>query len=1121
MRVWIRRSAAALALLLGLWGGVGEVSAQDQGQIAGTVKDSEGGVLVGATVTATNVDTKLALVVYTGENGSYLITPIPVGFYDVVVELSGFRSYSVTRLKIDAAMRATVDARLEIGQMTESTTVQASTAALQAETGQIGRLIEARQVVDLTLAGRNPIVLPLMKAGVVGTNFSAFNPTSLDGAALSISGGQRAGNNITFDGVPAIRTRIESSGAMIGQLNPDAVEEVQILTSTYRAEYGRAMDGQVRFVTKSGTQRFHGTGSYFFRDESLDANSWLRNRSPNADENRGPAPFEFGQPGYTIGGPVFIPGRFNAGRSKLFFFASQEWTRWHRAETNTQTVPTEAMRRGDFSELLDPANPFFRRARAIIDPQTGQPFPNNIIPRDRLSANGLALLNMYPLPTPGFQLGTANLIQSAPNPQDSRKDTYRLDFMPTSGQRLTASGTNFTYKADDAFRSGFMHSATRWDRPNYTARGSWTAVLSPRLVNELNVSYANDVVRMSLVDNVSPTGAPLWAREQYGFDFPYVIAGEKRVENRIPTITATGFGTLDGSSKPGWSSGPMFRVDQNMTWAPSSAHSVKFGATFEHAQQNNADQIALNQNGRFFFLDTGHPQSTGMAIANVALGLFNDYDEVGPAADTRLRSNSIEAYVQDTWKATPNLTLELGLRYAYHQPWYAEWNDISNFDARYFDPANRAIVDRRGGFIVSGDPYNGIVLPGDSFGPGAVAADVPGIDRLFHGLPRGFATAQGNAFAPRFGLAYRMSERMVVRLGAGIFHNRQHHPSGSLFRNAPNQPVINIALGSVDNPGGGTRQQFPQGLGSIDPNEMRYPTAYSYSVSLQRELPFKLVLDVAYVGKQGANLPRERNINQMAAGTLQANPGVNPNALRPYEGLGVVRELSHTGSSDYDSFQASLDRRFSSGLGFGVAYTFSKSRDDLTTPYDAFAFQRAPSDLDRPHLLNFNFIYELPFFRQRGGLLGAALGGWQITGVTFISSGAPLSVVDATDIAGVGTGSGQQPWNLVGDPTVSGSRGLGDLWFNPDAFAQPAAGTFGNAGIKSLRGPGSFTSDLAVFKNVRWNDQFTTQFRVEAYNFLNHPLLGSPDVNPRSGTFGYITSKSGSRTMQLAVKVMF
>lgn len=1120
LRRWVVRHGAWIACLLVLGGAV-EASGQDHGQIAGTVKDGDGGVLVGATVTATNVDTRLAHTAHTGVNGAYVVTPVPVGFYDVVIELSGFRSYSVSRLKIDAAMRATLDARLEIGSMTESVTVQASTATLQGETGQIGRMIEGRQVVDLTLAGRNPIVLPLMKAGVVGSNFSVFNPTSLDGAALSISGGQRAGNNITFDGVPAVRTRIETSGAMIGQLNPDAIEEVQILTSTYRAEYGRAMDGQVRFVTKGGTQQFHGTGSYFFRNDALDANTWVRNRSPNASENSGPPAFTFGQPGYTIGGPVLLPGKFNADRTKLFFFASQEWTRWRRDETNTQTVPTEAMRRGDFSELLDPGNPFFRRTRVLVDPLTGQPFPNNVIPTDRLSRNGLALLNMYPLPTPGFQLGTANLIQTAANPQDSRKDTYRLDYNMSSSQRLTFSGTNFTYKADDAFRSGFTHASTRWDRPNYTTRGSWTGVFSPRLVNELTVSYANDIVRMTLVDNLSPGGQEQWARDQYGFDFPYVITGPKRLENRIPTITVTGFSTLDGSSKPGWSSGPMLRVDQNLTWSPNSTHNFKFGATFEHAQQNNADQIALNQNGRFFFVDSGNPQGTGLAIGNVALGVFNDYDEIGPAADTQLRSNSIEAYVQDTWKATHRLTLEIGVRYAYHQPWYAKANDISNFDAAYFDVANRARVDRTGGYIVSGDPYNGIVLPGDSFGEGALAAGTPGIERLFHGLPRGFAEASTNAFAPRFGLAYRVNDQTAVRLGAGMFHNRQHHHSAALFRNAPNQPRVDVALGSVDNPGGGARRDFPQNLGAVAPDDMKYPTAYSYSLSVQRELPFKMVADVAYVGKTGVNLPREANINQMVAGTRQANPGVNPNALRPYEGLGAIRLFSHTGESSYHSFQASLDRRFSSGLGFGISYTYSKSIDDLTTPYDSYNIVRALSVLDRPHMLNFHFLYELPFFRSRGGILGTALGGWQLTGVTFVTSGVPLSVVDSSDIAGVGSGSASQPWNLAGDPTISGGRDIGELWFDPTAFSQPAQGTFGNAGLFILRGPRSVTSDLAVFKNFRINGRFTTQFRVEAYNFLNHPLLANPDTNPRSGTFGYVTSKDGARMMQLAVKLLF
>jgi hypothetical protein len=1096
---------------------------QDEGQIAGTARDVTGAVLPGVEVAARNISTQLTLVAHSGDSGVYLITPVPVGVYELTMELPGFRRLVQTGVRVEAGTRTTVNATLQLGEIEESVTVSASSAIIQRETAQIGRLVEARQVVDLTLGGRNPIVVPLLKAGVVGGDFSSFNPTSLGGAALSIAGGQRAGNNITFDGVPAVRTRIETSGALVGQLNPDTIQEVQILTGTYRAEYGRAMDGQVRFVTKSGTQNFHGTISHFFRNSALDANTWVRNRSPNVDESRRPAPFRFNQPGYTIGGPVFIPGKFNTDRTKLFFFVSQEWVRWRREQTNTTTVPSEAMRRGDFSELLDPANPFFRRTRVVRDPLTGQPFPGNVIPADRQSRNGMGILNMYPLPTPGFQLGTANLIQTQPNPQDQRKDSLRLDYY-FGNQRLTFGGTGYSFKSEDAFRGSFPHGSTEWDRPNYTGRIAWTSTISPRLINEFTFSAANDLVRMYLVDKRSAAGIPLYVRDQYGIDFPYVIPGPKRVENRIPTAAITGFTSIDGSSKPGFSNGPILRWEENMTWMVNPAHNLKFGASFEHAQQNNADQVARTQNGWFVFTDTGHPLATGVAVANVALGVFNDYDEVGTAANTLLRSNSIEAYFQDTWKATPELTLEMGIRYSYHQPWYAKWNDISNFDERFYDPDRRAVVHPVGGYIISGDPFNGIVLPGDGFPPGAegnaLAAGIPGIERLFQGLPRGFAEAPKDAFAPRFGVAYQLSHMTVIRAGAGLFHNRQHHHSGALFRNAPNQPRVDVAYGSVDDPAGGDLRDFPQNMGIVE-RFMEYPTAFNYSLTVQRELPFGMAVDVGYMGKNGRDLARERNINQMGPGTRQANPGINPNALRPWEGLGALRQFSHTGSSSYHSLQISLDRRFQDGLGFGVSYTFSKTIDDIATPYDSFNIVRSLSVMDRPHLFNYNFIYELPFFRHRGDWVGSWVGGWQITGVTFINSNSPLSVTDTTDVAGVGAGSAAQPWNLVGDPKLSGSRGVGELWFNPAAFQVPAAGTFGNAGLGILRGPTQTSWDLALFKNFRTSERITTQFRLEAYNFPNHPQLDNPTTNPRSGAFGYINSKSGARSLQVGLKLTF
>jgi hypothetical protein len=357
-------------------------------------------------------------------------------------------------------------------------------------------------------------------------------------------------------------------------------------------------------------------------------------------------------------------------------------------------------------------------------------------------------------------------------------------------------------------------------------------------------------------------------------------------------------------------------------------------------------------------------------------------------------------------------------------------------------------------------------------------------------------------------------------MGAGLFYARQMLLNGSLFRNAPNQPRVDVTNGLVDAPGGATVRNFPFTLGAVDLN-FPAPRSYTYSLSIQRQLPGVVLLEVAYVGKTGTNLERLRNINQMFLGTIQKNPGITANALRPWLGLGAINYNSHDGRSSYNSLQISADRRFHAGLGFGVSYTFSKSIDNTQTPYNAYNWVRALSSLDRTQMLNINYVYELPFFRSSKGLTGSLVGGWQLSGVTFFRSGSPMSVTDSTDIAGVGPGSGSQPWNLIGDTAASGERGINHLWFNTGAFALPATGTFGNAGLNILRGPGFQNWDMALFKSFRIKEDVTTQFRFEVFNFPNHPNLDNPVTNPRSGSFGLITSKSGERNVQLGLKILF
>jgi hypothetical protein len=517
-------------------------------------------------------------------------------------------------------------------------------------------------------------------------------------------------------------------------------------------------------------------------------------------------------------------------------------------------------------------------------------------------------------------------------------------------------------------------------------------------------------------------------------------------------------------------------------------------------------------------------------VANLAMGNFDNYIERGPAAYSLLRSRGVEWYAQDTWKARPNLTFEIGVRYSNFQPWFAKWNDLANFDPAYWDPSRAAVMDRTGGFIISGDPYNGIVLPGtgypDSAKGRAYGATVAGVDRLFRNQPRGLVNYYQNAFAPRFGVAYRpFGNKTVIRAGAGLFHHRQMQNQNALLRNAPNQIEVSVQNGFLDNPGG-TARNYPYNFLAMS-RDAKIPTAYSYSFSIQRELPGSMALDVSYVGKTAVNQERTNSLNNFAPGTIQANPGVNPAALRPYLGLGTINWTTRDGRVNYNSLQVTLDKRFQRGLSFGIAYTFSKSLSNLmnqispSQAYDPTRFVKGPDELDRTHVLNTNFIYELPFWRGTTGWRHGVLGGWQLSGVYFVRSGSPLSVVTTVDIAGIGVGAGPQPFNVAGDTKMSGDKGIGLKWFNTGAFTRPAPGTFGNAGLGIIRGPGFQNFDLALFKDFRVMERMNAQFRLESFNLPNHPILSNPGTDPLAGTFGLVTSKYNQRNIQLGLKFRF
>jgi hypothetical protein len=1098
----------------------------DRGTISGTITDQQGGVVPGVTVTVINLSTQQSRSTITDGSGFFTLPLLEPSRYDITAELDGFKKVTRPNIQLDAGGSVKVDFSLEPGAMTEVVTVTAEAPALQTDV-TIRKTVEAKDMELLSFSGRNPIGVAGLKAGVSGGAFNSRGFDDLGNGGFNINGSRADENNITIDGATAIRTR--SSGAIIGIQNVDAIQEVQVLTANYMPEYGRSSGGQIRFVTKSGSNRYSGSASFFLRDESLQANTWARNRSTNPDDNSGPAPFDYKQYGYAFGGP--IPGEMF--KDKLFFFGAQEWVNFFQDSTNTATVPTLLMRQGNFSELLDPNNGFYSGARIIRDPLTGQPFPGNIIPANRLSPTGVAMMNRYPEPTPGFRQGAANLIQTSPNPRDQRKDNIRFDYRLNNTNQISYRFSRSNWVAIDAFRGSFPFARTDWERPNFTSTASWTSTLTNNLINELTYTFSRDDVFI----NVCECGN----FQRGGINYPYVFQ-EKEIFDKIPTINVSGFSGIDGGPYPAFSSGPIHTL-QNTSTLVRGRHTFKAGFQFEYSGEDDFDQINVNatpggtnnQNGAFTFNDS----LSGAGISNMALGLFANYAELGQRNFTKWRAAAIDAFVQDSWRPTSKLTVEGGVRWVYWPPWYSTTNNIANFDERFYDHNNEAVMVN--GRLVSGPRFNGMVLPGDGFEGDArdsVVAQDPRVLALFSGQPRGFSETHKNAFEPRLGVSYSLNEKTVLRASGGVFHNRVTlNDSTLLGGNVPFQPQVTIANGSADLPAGGTvgGADLPFTVTSQDP-VFKHPTSYMMAASVQREIPAGFVVDVSYVRRRGLYLQRERNINQLLPGTIQANPGVNVAGLRPYTGYGVIRLSENAGNSVYNSLQISADRRYSNGLKVGAAYTLSKAEDNgsdkrvvLWDSYNDTAYW-GTSEFDRRHNLNFYYIYDLPFWREQDTMMKNLLGGWQISGATFLRSGSPANgrnggvVQTSRDIAGIGPDGTAQPWDMVGDVEYNYQlyTGPGTESFNTSAFREPAAGTFGNAPRNIIINPGEMQWDLALFKNFNVGGTRRIQFRAEAFNFLNHPNLNGVEANPTSGNFGRITGKSDSRRdIQLSLRFQF
>jgi hypothetical protein len=507
-----------------------------------------------------------------------------------------------------------------------------------------------------------------------------------------------------------------------------------------------------------------------------------------------------------------------------------------------------------------------------------------------------------------------------------------------------------------------------------------------------------------------------------------------------------------------------------------------------------------------------------------------------------------ETFFQDSWKVNSKLRLELGLRYTIMQPYYYSlWRNIVVFDPSRYDAAKAVVMDPRTGNVLSGDRYNGVVIPGDGW-PEAAIGRVPiasdaSFNRLFTGGSKTYGQLQKNNWGPRVGFAYAFTSKNVLRAGFGTFFQRPGVADNVfLGGQAPFQPFVSVANGNVDNPGGTAGVGFPFYFMTQDP-VYKIPRAHQWNVTFEHELPFNTILSAGYIGRVGTHQERTRNLNQLLPGTLQANPGINVNALRPYKGFAQIDANENAARSEYNSFQLEANRRFSKGVLLGVAYTYSKSydnashrRDILWNSYNDRNYW-GPSNFDTRHVLMINYVYELPFFRGSEGLTKTLLGGWQISGNTQWQSGNPFSVVTGDDFAGIGgVGSAQiiqtgqsnpqngQAWQVNGPISYSNQFSASNAdparFFSVDV-SRPAAGTFSNQTRNAFFGPGFNNWNASAFKNFAFGERQNIQFRAEFFNFPNHPNWNTPDFNPLNATFGKITAKNSERNIQLVLRYSF
>ncbi|MBI3698460.1 MAG: carboxypeptidase regulatory-like domain-containing protein [Acidobacteria bacterium] len=1060
--------------------------AQDTGTITGFVTDASKAVVPGVEITVTDLATRFQRTTTTNDSGVYAVTLLPVGRYEVKASKSGFKTFIQLGVIVDSESRVTVNITLEVGQIVESISVEATSPTVSAESGEIATLVSGTQVTEIALNGRNFTQLLALGPGVVSRQSGRAMGVGQEGNPLmAVHGGRISMNKYTYDGTIAMDTGGNRGLDMFPPM--EAIEEVKILKSNYAADSGGYGYGIVNIVTKRGGQSYHGDVYYFLRNDALDARNFFDARVSKLKLNNF---------GYTLGGPFYIPGKYNTSKSKDFFFWSQSWamrrgpqlTSFTTSPTGvfTATTPSAAMRQGDFTELSQGSPPIQLR-----DPLGGV-FAGNIIPASRFDPNAVLLLNKYfPLPN---RAGTPNYAVSPTSGTDWREELLRWDHEFSPKIRLTGRYVQDTWEQQQAIKrpapQGFPTLGNFFSKPGKNFTGKLTTLFNPTTLNE--VTFGASINRITNI--VNPEG-----RRFPGLNIPEVFP--QNFNNVIPNISlANGFSSI-GLGDQLNNVNPVYTYRDDFSFQRSN-HNLKAGFEIIRAQKFSTSYTDMQ--GSFTF----NGGATGHSVADFLIGEAFQYTENEIHEKGYFYHTDYEMYVTDDWKVSRNLTLNVGVRHYIivgGNGGYEKYDRISTFHPAAFDPARASQVTRSGDLVPgTGDPLNGILT----------GANRKGLD-----VPNSFKKTHYDTIGPRLGFAWSPSAgKTVVRGGYGLNYFWGANANEGRQTNLPFSRNVSIFNTKLSNPAGGALRPLPPSVNSVEA-ENPVPTIHHWSLGIQREMAQKVMFEIAYVGTHGTHLSRGGELNQPLPGTVVG--GISANAVRPYLGYAGIGYTEESASSRYHALEAHALRRFSAGLLLEASYTFSKALGDIEGAPQDIRNKRGSfglTELDRTHMFTFNYVYELPFFRKAKGLAGAALGGWQVSGITSFQSGLPNTITISGDRAQVGGGT-QRP-DLVGNPNEGRGQSLAH-YFNTAAFALPALGRFGNSAPFNVRGPGLNNWDLNVFKNFRLKEAAKVQFGAEMFNAFNHPQFEGIGTTLGATTFGVVTSARDPRIIQFRLKLSY